>query len=145
MARKKQGGGGGGAVLVGAAVVALFIFVANQHPVDPEADGAHRLRRRPAPTTDECRGPRAFPQSPQLPWRLHDAFTTDCQVATFVAQYERGCAEMTALVASVVPNGDIQAWLDTAKAVDGGCKVCAVHDFDEREAPKVEKEKKRVF
>ena len=143
MARKKPGGGG--AVLVGAAVVALFMIVANRHPVDPEADGAHRLRRRPAPTTDECRGPRAFPQSPQLPWRLHDAFTTDCEVATFVAQYERGCAEMTALVASVVPNGDIQSWLDTAKAVDGGCKVCAVHAFDEREAPKVEREKKRVF
>ena len=131
--------------MVGAAVVALFMIVANRHHVDPEADGAHRLRRRPAPTTDECRGPRAFPQSPQLPWRLHDAFTTDCEVATFVAQYERGCAEMTALVASVVPNGDIQTWLDTAKAVDGGCKVCAVHDFDANEAPKVEKEKKRVF
>ena len=77
MARKKQGGGGGGAVLAGAAVVALFIFVANHQDVDPEADGAHRLRRR-VPTTDACRGPRAFPQSPQLPWRLHDAFTTDC-------------------------------------------------------------------
>ena len=65
MARKKQGGGG--AVLVGAAVVALFMIVANRHPVDPEADGAHRLRRRPAPTTDESRGPRAFAQSPRLP------------------------------------------------------------------------------
>ena len=62
-----------------------------------------------------------------------------------MAQYERGCAEMTELVASVVPNGDIQAWLDTAKAPDGGCKVCAVHAFDANEAPKVEKEKKRVF
>ena len=92
MARKKPGGGA--AVLAGAAVVALFIFVvANHHHVDLE-DGAHRLRRR-VPTTDECRGPRAFAQSPELPWRLHDAFTTDCVQATFVAQYERGCAEMT--------------------------------------------------
>ncbi len=90
MARKKQGGGG--AVLVGAAVVALFIVVATHNHVEDTEDGAHRLRRR-VPTTDECRGPRAFAQSPELPWRLHDAFTTDCEVATFVAQYERGCAE----------------------------------------------------
>ena len=120
MARKKHGGGG--AVLVGAAVVALFIVVATHHHVDSDEDGAHRLRRR-VPTNDECRGPRAFAQSPDLPWRLHDAFTTDCVTATFVAQYERGCAEMTSLVESVAPNGDIQTWLDTAKAVDGGCKV----------------------
>mgnify|MGYP006272648079 FL=1 len=100
MARKKQGGGG--AVLAGAAVVALFIF-ANHHHVDDPDDGAHRLRRR-VPTNDECRGPRAFAQSPELPWRLHDAFTTDCVQATFVAQYERGCAEMTSLVESVVPD-----------------------------------------
>ena len=59
MARKKPGGGG--AVLVGAAVVALFMIVANRHPVDPEADGAHRLRRR-VPPNPACRGPRAFPQ-----------------------------------------------------------------------------------
>ena len=136
---------GGGAVLAGAAVVALFIVVvATHHHVDSDEDGAHRLRRR-VPTTDECRGPRAFAQSPDLPWRLHDAFTTDCVTATFVAQYERGCAEMTSLVESVAPNGDIQSWLDTAKAVDGGCKVCAVHNFDLNEAPKVEKAKKRVF
>ena len=142
MARKKPGGGG--AVLAGAAVVALFIMVATHHDVEDPEDGAHRLRRR-VPTTDECRGPRAFAQSPELPWRLHDAFTTDCVQATFVAQYERGCAEMTSLVESVAPNGDVQAWLETAVAEPGGCKVCKVHAFDVNEAPKVEREKKRVF
>ena len=66
-------------------------------------------------------------------------------LSTCVDACERGCAEMTELVRSVAPDGDIQSWLDTAKAVDGGCKVCAVHNFDLNEAPKVEREKKRVF
>ena len=89
--------------------------------------------------------PRAFPQSPQLPWRLHDAFTTDCEVATFVAQYERGCAEMTSFCQRAWCRMVISRRGSTRPALDGGCKVCAVHAFDANEAPKVEREKKRVF
>jgi hypothetical protein len=151
MPRRKRGGG---AVLFGAAVVALFLVAARLR-VAPDGDDGHRLRRPPAsrrgrqnpeeqPGTDACRGPRAFPQEEGMPWRLYDAFTTDCRIATFVAQYERGCEEMAAIMERAA-GGDIQAWLDTAKAKRNECKVCAVHAFEKHEAPKVEAEKKRVF
>ena len=46
------------AVVVGAAVVALFICVANPHPVDPEADGAPRLRAPRHLANERARAPR---------------------------------------------------------------------------------------
>ena len=75
-----------------------------------------------------CDVPRLYRQSPSLPWRLYDAFVSTgdgCRVATFVAQYERGCEEMTAVLEAAAQPLNASAWLETARAPEGACRVCS--------------------
>lgn len=118
----------------------------------PHASSVHAAlyaaRATPPPVVyDDCAAPRIYAQEPSLPWRLYDAFVSTgdgCAVATFVAQYERGCEEMAGVLEAAA-GGNATAWLETARAPPGGCRVCATHAFDATQRPKFDEARERAF
>ena len=125
----------------------LAVPVQPRRPSAPPAIPVHAAHT-PRGDRSPCRGPRSYAQTASLPWRLYDAFTTTadgCATATFVAQYERGCEEMAAVLEAAAAPLNASAWLATARAPEGECRVCYVNRFDTDERPKFDAEKKRAF
>ena len=125
----------------------LAVPVQPRRPSAPPAVPVHAAHT-PRDDRSPCRGPRSYAQTASLPWRLYDAFasTADgCATATFVAQYERGCEEMAAVLEAAAAPLNASAWLATARAPEGECRVCYVNRFDTEERPKFDAERKRAF
>lgn len=89
----------------------------------------------------QCHRPHAFPQSASMPWRLYDAFVSrqdGCAVATFIAQYERGCEEMEKVLEGVGHDAgfdNVSAWFGAAKAKQGDCATCVLSDWEYKYKP----------
>lgn len=117
-------------LLVAAGVISL-ISVERRRVSD---EGA----QREASSSSRCDRPQTFEQS-SMPWRLYDAFVSK-GVATFIAQYEGGCAEMEAVLERLGREAgfaNASEWLNSARPnKPGGCESCAMSAFEKTNMPR---------